>query len=313
MELDNTSQESVKYLTQQGMDIYLAVSANESRCTGLLEKVDVSNIGHKIALSFTDQKKTQIREQNDNRFKSLGFILTGVPSCEVSVLHEILDPICIQNFKDKFNILIDYSCMTQVWYNEIINYFLKLEEQCSNISLWFAYSPAAYNKPETILNKFSYQAIPEGKPDKPLALIIGLGYDKGRTEELAQKINAQAVYAFYPDPSMDDRYVNDLLKHNLGLLKKIDQSNIVPYPLYDLNSTNSLITALCVNLRLKYRIVLASVGPKTFSLLSYILSARYPDITIWNVTAGPNQANDRKPNGDLLLYKAEFTSEEVDY
>jgi hypothetical protein len=89
---------------------------------------------------------------------------------------------------------------------------------------------------------------------------------------------------------------------------------IIRYPIFDLNSINSSLTKLCVNLRTSYQLVLAPIGPKPFTLMCFLLAARYPDMKIWKVvTSGQSEAGDRKALGELLVYKVMFTSEEVDY
>jgi hypothetical protein len=190
--------------------------------------------------------------------------------------------------------------MPKIWYRELINYFLDLEERLVHSRLWFSYSPSLYFKTHPDAGKkVMSEKLPVIKPDKNMILIIGLGDEKGRAEKLLRELNAQTTYIFYADPAMDERFVKDVLENNKNLINKINEENIIKYPIHDLNSINHSLTNICL---------------KPFTLMCYILSARYPDIKILEVsTVGEITPYDKQAQGDLIVYMLEFTSEEVDY
>lgn len=313
MELDNTIQVPSENLQKQYFDAFIAVSGYESRCCYLANKVNTSEIPIKIAIAYNELCESINRTYNDQRYLDLGFSFFHVSSREASALQEIFNLIFRKRDQKIFNILVDYSSMSKTWYNAILNYFSDLEDDYDKVNLWFCYSPSEYTR--------SLQNGSDGVPDvpemfnnKPVALILGLGYETGLSQDLARKLNAEVTYAFYADPAYDDRYVKEVLENNNNLLKSISNKQIVRYPMYDLNSINASLTQLCINLRLTHQIIIVPVGPKPFSLMSFILASRYPDIKLWRVsTLGSMVAAERKPYGELLLYKVEFTSEEVDY
>lgn len=315
MELDNTNQVSSENLQNQQFDVLIAVAGFESRCTYLSSKIDTSRIPTKILLSFTENRDILFRKYNEEQFAEWGFSFKHVSTFDSKPIRQILDQVCLTQPKKTLNILCDYSAMPKIWYKEIINYFLELEEQLTHIRLWFSYSPASYSRAQTNTGKkyFSEEA-PFVKPDKPITLILGLGYEKGKAEELLRRLDAQITFLFYADPALDDRFVKDVIENNKSLLDNITESNLIKYPIYDLNSITSSLTDVCLNFRLGNQLVLAPVGPKPFTLMCYILAARYPDIKIWELkTLGDIVPYDRKAQGDLLVYQLEFTLEEVDY
>lgn len=315
MELDNNIQISSEYLQKQQFDAFIAVSGFESRSTYLAGKIDTSTIPDRIVLAYTELVDSLFRPYNDRRYNELGFTFCQVPSKDISSLTGILDSICAKHKKDSLDILIDYSSMTKIWYNGILSYFSNLEDQYSSVNLWFCYSPSEFIRSQTkVSNKFFDSDIPRSQNNKPIALIMGLGFEPGRSEELALRSNANVTFAFYADPAFDERYVREVLENNQALLTKISHDKVVKYPIYDLNSINDSLTQLCIRLRLTHQLVLAPIGPKPFTLMCFILATRYPDIKLWKVsTAGNFAATDRKPHGELLLCKVSFTSEEVDY
>jgi hypothetical protein len=315
MELDNNIQISSEYLQKQHFDAFIAASGFESRGSYLLGKINTSEIPNKVVLAYTELTSTLFRQYNDDRFKELGFTFYPVPPKDITSLKPLLDQICAKNKKETLDILIDYSCMTKIWYNGILAYFSDLEESYTKVNLWFCYSPSEYVKGSSnVSNKFFDNEVPSSTGNKPIGLLLGLGYESGRSEELARKLKAQVTFAFYADPAYDERYVKEVLENNQALFKMISRDKIIKYPIFDLNSINDTLTQLCIKLRLTHQLVLAPIGPKPFTLMCFVLATRYPDIKIWKVaTAGNIAATDRKPHGELLLSKVTFTSEEVDY
>lgn len=316
MELDSNIQMSSEYLQKQKFDAIITVSGFESRSSFLVDKIDTTAIPQKIVLAYKELTETLFRPLNDAKYKEKGFIFYHVPSKDASGLASILDDVCSKASRESIDILIDYSCMTKVWYHGILAYFANLEENIFNVNLWFCYAPSEFIKfnPNISNNKAFDSDVPKSSGTKPIALILGLGYESGKSSEMAQKSDAQVTFAFYADPAYDERYVREVLENNQALLKMISHDKIISYPIFDLNSINDSLTQLCIKLRLSHQLVLAPIGPKPFTLLCFILSTRYPDIKIWNVSSvGKTAPVDHKPYGELLLSKVVFTSEEVDY
>jgi hypothetical protein len=315
MELDNARQISSDRLQNQKFDAFIAVSGYESRGTFLTSQINLELIPNKIVLAFNEKKELLYRELNDKKFAELGFTFYEVSAGDSAVLPKIFEDLFLRLKKKDIDILIDYSSMPKLWYSEMINYFISDEETFANVNLWFSYSPSEYTRSvTTISNKYLDPIKPSIQNNKPVALILGLGYEKGRAEEIAKNLNSQATFVFYANPAVDERYVNEVLENNQAVLKKIKQEQIISYPIFDLNSVNDSLTQLCINLRMNHQILLVPVGPKPFTLMCFILAARYPDIKICRVSSVINSvATDRKAHGELLVYKVQFTNEEVDY
>ncbi len=315
MELDNSNQISSENLQIQNFDVIIAVSGYESRSTYLSGKLDVSKIYKRIVLAFNENNNTLFRKYNDSQFFDWGFTFYDVSVFDPSPLTEILDKNCLYQPKQYLNILVDYSCMPKVWYKTIINYFLNLEEQLVNAKLWFSYSPSIYSRfqSNTVKNIYS-ENLPAFRPDKDIALFIGLGNENKIAENLLRQLKSKVTYLFYADPAVDERYVKDVLQNNQELIRQLKEDKVIKYPIHDLNSINNSLTDLCLKFRLENQLILAPIGPKPFNLMCYILTTRYPDIKIWEIkTTGTFSPYDKKAQGDLLIYQLEFTSEEVDY
>ena len=81
-------------------------------------------------------------------------------------------------------IVVDYSCMTRAWYGAFVKYVFELTASVSSLDLYFTYSPSQFSKPNPpspnavagpLRGFYSLRPL-----DKPIALVIGLGYEKMR-------------------------------------------------------------------------------------------------------------------------------------
>ena len=139
---------------------------------------------------------------------------------------------------------------------------------------------------------------------------MGLGYEKDRAEFLRRSVIPQETYCFYADPVPDDRFVEKVYINNFKLIDSLHKNHVYPYPMRDMEKTDRILTSLSLDLRIQYRLILAPLGPKPFTLLSLLLAARYPDIEVWRVSAGTMESvYDRKPMGEPLIYSVEFGSD----
>jgi len=151
-------------------------------------------------------------------------------------------------------------------------------------------SPVFYNR--TIINT-----------NKPVSLIIGLGFEEKYAEFLINFFRPTETYLFMPNPAFDDEYTKLAEKSNRQVLKNINNENLIYYPASNIEVIDEKLKRLCMNLRLSNRVIIVSQGPKTFSFASLLLNARYPDIEIWQLSC-TDLLYDLKPAGIPIVYKA---------
>jgi len=92
----------------------------------------------------------------------------------------------------------------------------------------------------------------------------------------------------------------------------LDKNNIIRYEALDPEGINSMLTSRCLDLRLKHEVVIVPQGPKSFSLVSSLLSLRYPDIKLWDLRTAGKAAdpNNGAAEGDPVVLKVIFCPEE---
>ena len=316
MELVFAHQVGFEQLNNRRFNYFIAASGYENRCTYLVDNL-VIEADRKIALAFDDKKDYLYRKKNDRRFADEKFEFIEEPASSKDNLIKLLNSICSYDHgSDKISFLIDYSCMSKIWYAAIINYFLSNELRLKNLEVYFSYTSAVFAEPLRPVKRILLKT-PEvlmetsSGSGRPRALIIGLGFEKYLTSRLVEKLEYDRLFAFYSDPAFDSRYADRVVRNNRKILKKLPSSNIFKFPIEDLKETDSILTSLVMRLRLTHHVIILPVGPKPFTLSSLLLAARYPDIEVWNIdTTYSAPAYNRNPMGEPKVCKVLFSSEE---
>ncbi|MCJ7645898.1 hypothetical protein MUO65_03200, partial [bacterium] len=244
----------------------------------------------KTVFGFKEHKDEGSRPANDKKFKECGFSyseLSGNSSFEFSVLMQ-------QLFKDinaaSCNLIIDISSMTRAWYGSLIN-TLWSETRYEKVNASFIYVPAVFPKTHPEYPPNEIVAPVKGfaglsLSDKPTALVVGLGQDEGRAIGLKESIDPHLTIAFYTSPSTDRRYYNSMMRANKDFLESIPNEGKFAYPILDTISTYNILESVCTGLVKNFRVVLASLGPKIFGLYCFLIASRYPEISVWRISAG---------------------------
>lgn len=316
MELIFAHQVGFDQLKGKQFNYFISASGYENRCTYLIDNLEI-NANIKIVLAFADKKNFLFREKNDKRFNDDGFTFIEESADRKDKVVEILEDICSQdNDSGLISILIDYSCMSKIWYAGILQYLISNEVNIDNLEVYFSYTSAVFSEPLETEAKFLVPS-PFGllksniSTNKPLALILGLGYEKYITQSIADSLNYNIIYAFYSDPAFDSRYVDRVKKNNQRILASLPENHIIRYPIEDFKTTDALLTSLTMKLRLDYRVSILPAGPKPFTLSSLLLAARYPDIEVWSINTGYSPAAyNRNPTGEPMVCKVLFSNDE---
>lgn len=286
-------------------DILICSSGYETRASFFAEKISSKAIKKKYVLSFNDQKKVTTRKKNDKVFESLKFTFIDSNKDQSEFIDFFMQQISRLDKNDKINVLIDYSSMTRTWFASFVNSFQYLP---NNVVFYFSYSVAQYTSPIPYFSpSIKFEPIPGFNnlsiPDKPTALIIGLGYEKDRASGLIEYFDAEEVFLFHTN---NGDYMNSIKNANKNLMLQVDRDKIIPYPIYDIEYVRTILTNLCSELSNNYRIIIAPCGPKPFSIISFIACMQLGYIDIWRIS-GENDPikENRIPSGDIIIFSIE--------
>lgn len=302
-----TRQIDYKYINSNLYDLALICSGYESRSIQVHEKGFEAK--HIICFAFKSFCDDEQRLKNDGYYHNAGISLTATDGDQSDSLNAILDAFVKDHIHHSLSVLVDYSCMTRVWYAEILSFFSTLKSNIiKTIDLDFAYSFGKFsplrenhfrNLHVSPIEGFSAFSI----PDKPTALIIGLGYEKNKAFGLAEYFDAE-TYLFYNVDAESRQFSKEVEKVNYDLMADVPKQNIVQYIIRDIIHTERALSSLCSYLRQNFRVIIAPSGPKPFTLVSLIVALKMGEIDVWRISQGNNRnAIDIAPTGEILGYK----------
>ncbi len=317
MEFISAVQRNPELLNSIHFDIFIVAAGYEKRCTFLLEGHRIA-ADRKFAIAFREKYNELHRKHNNQILQENGFSFVELSGNDSLTLDAYLKENVFNTDKNHLKILVDYSCMSKLWYSTIISFFIRDEIRFKSIMTYFSYTPASFSMPRKVKLPKNAESIHLGMkkfdPSKPTALVIGLGYETGRAEFVRKKIKPDVTYLMYADPAPDNQYVENIFKTNQDIINEVEVRNLINYPLNDLSRINELLTNLCLDLRLKYNVVLAPLGPKVHALTCILLSTRYPDVDVWRIGTGRSESPyDRTAGSDPLVLEVLFSGDEEEF
>lgn len=312
MRLTTSTQVPAADIQKISFDLLICASGYEQRATFLAKSLNLSQFQHKIVFQFDNNIDILNRRLNDEFFSNAGFeSIKADGDLEDAVLDTFKR---IAFHKKGIRVLIDYSSMARSWYASILKHFAYFEHRYGAAELFFSYSPAifspspkeiAYNIHVGPINGFSALTLPQ----HPTALILGLGYERSRANGLNEFLDGE-TFVFYTEGDREDPYAKEVERNNSELLSQIKPGNICRYSVGGLNDLYVQLLGLSKDLLSDFRIVIASCGPKVFTLISLLVSLKLKGIDVWRISAGKNAiVTDKVSSGELVVFKADFVSD----
>lgn len=313
MDLLKTKQVSKEVLESVEFDLFIAATGFEERCCWLINKFNIQ-AKKKIALVSSNNHRSLFKNKNTKIFRKNSFSFIDISLDENDALIKFFEEFLESILNNKLKILIDYSGMTKVWYAGIVNFLSSLEDTSYNFQIYFSYTPvekfkAKKAKPIKLIESLNHP-LRTKKNDKETTLIIGLGIEPGKIDYLREKIKPKKIILLYPDPAYKS-YVELLFEVNKDIIAEVDMRNMINYPLYDIDKTNEILTDLILDQRLNSNIIIASLGNKSFSLLSMLIALRYPDIEILKTRTNSIYTEYKKQSiSEPIILETVFTGSE---
>ena len=315
MELVHNYQVKFEELNTERIDFFIAASGYQKRCTYLAENLCLTNT-EKLLITFDEKHRPELRSENERVFKDLEFYsITSAPDDNTEI-EKLLGKMCSVISRQELNILIDYSCMSKVWYATIIDFFIRNEPGARRINIYLSYTPKKNNAfPVKSKWKSLDPVLPQSKKEKkgvPVSLVTGINSNLEPSLDLIEEVKPANIFAFVPSFSHDTEYYNKLMDFNRPLLEKIRPEKILKYPAQRPDQICSMLTSVCLDLRIDHDVLLVPQGPKTFALSAILLSMRYPDIKILDLksTAKPPNDDEGLPAGEPVIMKSIFCCED---
>lgn len=193
------------------------------------------------------------------------------------------------------SVLIDLSCLARRHVGAIFSAIKNLAMH-GPVDLQIAYSLARFVKPPLNWSTTIRRIAPVNRdfagwtaaPDKPIELVIALGYEKGKAIGAAEYLEPGDTWLFVPH-SKEEKYLKEVQAQNKELLlerrtQQLDYDVLSPVDAY--HSLLSLVRGI----RNVARPILLPFGPKIFFGVSLLVAMVIDEAAVWFVD-GENTSN----------------------
>lgn len=202
-------------------------------------------------------------------------------------------------------IIVDVSSMSRTVLSEIISQLLD-DSFFEGAHIGFVYAVAEFSEPSSLDYDFvDFQPMSEfsgwtSAPEKPVAMILGLGYEVDHALGAVEYLDPSATFCFYPK-GHDERYALEVEKANKPLLAQMKSSRIIKYPVADPLHTFSLLSSILQPLMETVRFVLVPMGPKIFVALCLVCQRLFgEEVSVWRASGHSHSPiKDAKAEGPI--------------
>lgn len=272
-----------------------------------------SQVPNRIALCFKEHTEALDRKRNEAVFIEAGFRLTDPVSGSDGAAMEV---IFAEVFRGSRAVAVDISSMTRAWHGAAIRAFRHLEKD--RVDAFFFYAPSLFSMPPEQNSPIEAVKPLEGfasfsSPTKPVALLIGLGYERDRAVALQELLDPRRTVLMIPNSGLNDPFYRSVLESNKEIVQRTTKDWTFEYPLHDPLATYRILESVCLGLETHFRIVLASLGPKLFALICLLLAVENSDLSVWSVTSG-SMAEPRDAVADMtrsVVLRTSWCSPEI--
>lgn len=288
MQIAKLSDVNVKELNARA-NTFMAACGYEARSSALVGGLD-ARIRNRFAVSYEEWPTALSRSRNEKMFRDAGFTLvTASGNAPDAVSRIVVD--AIHSDPPMFPLAMDISCMTRAWHGAIVRTLASVDS-VNSVDTYIAYVPGRFSSPPRTSPANEVVAPVDGfasmaLPDLPVAAILGLGYEKERALGLQQLLDPERTILMIPRNSeRRDKFYPMVVKSNRDILSRTQRDWCFEYPLDQPSATFGILASVVSGLLPSYRVVLASLGPKLFGMLCFLLATRFRQISVWRVSSG---------------------------
>ncbi len=309
MELSAIQHIEPAQFTDFNADVFVTTLSCESRCTAVARKLEATRISRKIVLIQGDQSHLFSYQKNNLYFEDQGFEPIMVES-KIPDMGALFSSFGGPHIR----VILDCTCMPARWDYEFFNWFGENQDGQDCATLRMAYSISGLEEQEQVLKLKSVKGFHRKETlenqEKKIALILGLGHEKGVNEAIFNKIKPDLLYLFYADPPADKKSVERVFVNNHGLINSTPIRNLISYPIRNGQTIYQSLIDTILPLRTDYSIILVPHGPKFFYLVSLLVHLGYPDIQVKYPKFKKSVAIDRTSCGEPVILDVLFEGEE---
>jgi hypothetical protein len=194
-------------------------------------------------------------------------------------------------------IFIDVSCLPR---QQIGAVFAALKHLASTgpVELQMAYSLARFVKPPQHWSSAIRSFAPvndefagwTATPEKPIELVIGIGYERGKAMGATEFLEPRDTWLFVPD-SVEQEYFKEVRAQNYELLHE-RENNLLSYDVLQPVDAFHTLLSLVRGMKQVARPILLPFGPKVFFGVSLLVAMLLEEAAVWFVDGEDTSGTD---------------------
>jgi hypothetical protein len=293
-------------------DIVIATIGYEKRSRAISERFPNAAIFRKHACGYLKDHVLNY-ESNKEWFSNNQYIIAELADTDFGLWFEGVINDAMEKAVGVLRVRVDISSMTRTRLASVIEVLNRFELD-KPLTVDFVYALAEYSPPPLAISRNTHVGPVAAdfsgwwtEPDRPVAAVIGLGYEENKALGVLEHIQAAEVWLFLPHSPVAE-YSPALNKANRSLLDMVEKSQILSYKVDEPFLTMSQIESLCSALNENRNVVMVPFGPKLFVLVSLLTSRlHYPDLAVWRVS-GSEEVIDRTASQYIYGLRTVFVS-----
>jgi hypothetical protein len=278
---------------ETGYDLVLVALGYESRAIAVPS--ELLRYKDRIAAIGFDQSKEAAYAANKHWYTSHGIrVLDDVSDADFPrIVAEEFEQLALARTSPEqcLRVACDVSCLNRFRIASILAAAIPLmREGKMGLDIWYAL--AEFQPPESgfVQNEFVGPVHHRfagwfQDPGRPIALIVGLGYEQGKVMGATEYLQASRVVAFMPVSPIKE-YEPYLRRANSSLLAELGERDVIEYSVEDPIATLAILDSAIRGLEEAHNVVILPLGPKIFSVLALLAQFFHADSSVWRVSSG---------------------------
>jgi hypothetical protein len=279
----------------------------EERCTFVPQHFISGPADHTVVLKFSESPAAASRPAADAFFGALAARHLEISADEDAAIYSLLRELNVPG--DSVSVHVDYSSMSRLWYNAILNW-AQFQETYTSVTVDFTYAVGTYTgdfQPFMIRDIMPLRGC-EARPrhGAKTISIFGLGYDGTVALSLVERLEPDVILAFYAAPGADLSSAKEAARRNEQFLKTYARS-VICAPLSSIAVSVRLLEELALPNLGTHNVAFIPLGPKPHVLASMLAARVYAgDLSCLRVTGGRLHPVDVAAKGPVVCTRVLF-------
>jgi hypothetical protein len=208
------------------------------------------------------------------------------------------------------SLCIDVSSIHRRNLASILSFLLRELSARHHIELSIIYTLAEYSTPPSFDMQPNTRVAPvhsefagwASLPSMPIAVIVGLGYEKDKALGAFEYIESNERIIYIPN-SPEAEYKDQVLQHNDIVIGATEPKNIINYQVDKPALIFMSLRSLMEGIKNEFRPILFPFGPKIFFAVSLIVAIANPEVSVWYVSGEEDETPvDKKTSGKVSTF-----------